>query len=150
MAGIWQTPPCVKKAGGSAISLVNSMIPVSTRRQRECGVASPARNVHVTFRETKIKPRSLFAGKATNRSQKKQPARAGCFSDTKSGLRSYAVFSSVPLAVVDGVASVWGVGGLAGFLRRPFVGGALASVTSSIMHMGDASPRRNPTLTIRV
>ena len=155
-ARIWQTLLCAKKVEVVAISPVHSMIPASIRRRRECGAASHARNVHATFRGMKRSPRSLLALPCKEHIMiTKQPACAGCFIylTQKSGpFGNYAVVSSVSLVGPGFVVSA-GIGAsacVADVFLRPFLGGSLASAINSIMHIGEASPRRNPTLTIRV
>jgi hypothetical protein len=156
IAKIWQTPLCAKKVEVVGISPVHSMIPASIRRQRECGAASHAKNVHVTFRGMKGSPPSLLALPCKEQIMiTKQPACAGCFiylTQKSSPSGNYAVVSSVSLVVTAFVVSA-GIGAsacVAVVFLRPFLGGSLTSAINSIMHMGEASPRRNPTLTIRV
>jgi hypothetical protein len=156
MAELWQTPQCAKKVGVFAILPVSCMILASIRRQKPCGVVSRADNVRATFREMKKNRLSFLAVEVRNDSSEKNnpPARVVFFFQriTSQALR---YFSSVSLVLTSaGGAFSAGAGAAVGatLLGRPFLGAGelLASVTNSIMHMGDASPRRNPTLTMRV
>lgn len=155
-ARVWKTLSCARKVEGSVISPVNSMIPASTRQRRGCGVALRAKNVPAISSGRKRSPTDLLSFPSLEAASydKKQPANAGCFLSRAClgwGGGIYAPVSSASLAV-SAFSRVVVPDVSAGIvaLGRAFLGALPASVTNSIRHMGEPSPRRKPTLTRRV
>jgi len=138
---ICQTQPCARKVGEYAISLADTMTPVWIKQQKGCGADSLVESVRsIITKKTRVRCDAGF-GSPENATRSQPPVRlAPCC------LSRFHLIRGTPRSLFPKRSAH----APTDYATSEAFLGFISSITSSTRHMGAASPRRNPTLTMRV